>query len=105
MKLSDQKLSAHVSFTRPEKSLCLGNIADTAGAEYKEALALIEAGKKLLQERPRADMPGFQLVSQIEIDQEAKYRIRLQIETEMRTAIVAGQKQYEEKKTYDAPQQ
>ncbi len=95
MNLGDQKLSSHVSFTRPEVSLCLAKFADTGAAEYREALAIIESGKQMLAQRPRADMPNFQLVSQTEIDQEAKYQARLQAEASMRSAIASGEKKHE----------
>jgi hypothetical protein len=42
-----------------------------------------------------ADMTGFQLVSQTEIDQEAEYQARLKHEAEMRTAFVEGKKKYD----------
>ena len=47
--------------------------------------------------RPRADMADFRLTSKTEISQEAKYRARLKVEAEMRSAISAGKKQYEGK--------
>ncbi len=93
--LGDQKLSSHVSFTRPEVSLCLEKL-DKTDPKYREALEIIRSGKQMLAERPRADMPGFKLVDRVEIDQEAKYQAQLQVEKEMREAIVAGQKKFEE---------
>jgi len=95
LNLNDQKLSCHVSFTRPEISLCLEKFTDKNDPGYREALAIIEAGRQMLAQRPRNDMPNFQLASQVEIDQEAKYRVRLQVEAEMRAAIAAGGKKYE----------
>jgi len=92
--VGDQKQSWKVSFTRPEVSPCLQKL-DPSEAKYKEALAIIQAGQQMLAERPRADMPGFELVDQIEIEQEAKYQARLQLETAMRQAIADGQRHYE----------
>jgi len=95
MNLGDQNLSSHVSFTRPEVSRCLEKL-DGGDPKYREALDIIRAGMQMLAERPRADMPGFKLVDRIEIDQEAKYRARLQAEIEMRQAIIAGEKKFEQ---------
>ena len=50
----------------------------------------------MLANRPRADMPGFRLVEDIEIQQEKKYQALLQQENEMRAAIAAGRKKYEQ---------
>jgi hypothetical protein len=88
--------SVEVSFTRPELSPCLERLTDHADPKYQQALSIIIAGKEQLTRRPRADMPGFQLVDQIEIDQEAKYQARLKFEVEMRAAITTGQKKYDE---------
>ncbi len=48
-----------VSFDRPERSLCLQDLAKEEGEAYDEALALIRAGARRLAERPRGDQPGF----------------------------------------------
>ena len=48
-----------ISFDRPERSPCLRHIKDPKSPQYAEALAIIEAGRKRLAERPRADMDGF----------------------------------------------
>ncbi len=90
--LNDRKHSCEVNFTRPEKSPCLARLTPHDSPAYREALAIIQAGKDLLARRPRADMPGFQLVSPTEIQQEQKYRDRLEQETEMRAAIIRGEK-------------
>ena len=90
--LTDQKFAAHVSFTRPELSPCLAKFKDKSVPEYREALAIIEAGKDLLAQRPRADMPGFKLTSPVEIGQEKKYQARLEEQARQRAAIMAGQR-------------
>ena len=72
-KLTDQRLSDHISFTRPELSPCLTPLAKKNEAAYREALAIIQAGKKMLEERPRADMPGFQYIG-VEAEREERYR-------------------------------
>jgi hypothetical protein len=93
--VGDQKQSWMVSFCRPELSPCLQKL-DRGSAEYKEALAIIQAGQKMLAQRPRADMPGFELVEAIEIEQQAKYEAMLEQEQAMRRAIASGQKKYEQ---------
>jgi hypothetical protein len=47
-----------ISFDRPELSPCLKKL-DKNSAEYKEALAIIQAGKAQLEKLPRGDMDGF----------------------------------------------
>ncbi|MCH8922082.1 MAG: hypothetical protein IIA67_02900 [Planctomycetes bacterium] len=73
LKLTDQRLSAHVSFTRPELSPCLTPLAKKNDAAFRESLAIIRAGKKMLAQRPRADMPGFQYLG-VEAEREDRYR-------------------------------
>ena len=58
-------------------------------------MAIIHAGRKTLAAQPRADMPQFRLVSQVEIDQEAKYQSLLETEAATRRAIAAGKKRLE----------
>ena len=86
--------STNVSFTRPELSPILSTLD---GASYDEALALLSAGQQRLAERPRADMPGFDLVDPTEIAQQTRYEQRLRAESEMRQAIIDGQRRYETK--------
>ena len=78
-------------------SLCRAKFTDKNDPACKAALAIIRAGKEMLAKRPRADMPGFRLVSEIEIKQEAKYQAQLKAEADMRAAIASGTKQYERK--------
>jgi hypothetical protein len=73
--LNNQELSAHVSFTRPEKSFCLTRFSSTDDPDYQEALAIIQAGQAMLRERPRADMTGFRLLG-LDAEREAKYQFR-----------------------------
>ena len=96
MNLGGRKSSSLVSFTRPELSPCLQKLSDKTDPKYKEALAIIQAGKNILAKRPRGDMPNFKLVDQIEIDQEAKYQQRLKLEQQVRAAIAAGRKKYDQ---------
>ena len=91
--LRDRAFCAQVDFTRPEKSPCLAGLEGDA-AKYSEALAIIEAGRDLLDARPRADKPGFELTSPVEIEKERRYRARLRLEAEMRAAAARGEKRY-----------
>jgi len=61
-----------VSFTRPELSPCLAPLSP-GDPKREEALTILRAGQARLAERPRADMPGFRLVSPVEIAQQEKY--------------------------------
>lgn len=90
----DRGRLAQVSFTRPEKSPCLEPFKDPSDPKYREALAIIRGGAEALQRNPRPDMPGFQLVSPTEIEQDARYRNRLRLEARMREAIAQGEKRF-----------
>jgi hypothetical protein len=72
VKLSDRKHVGAVNFSRAELSPCLAAM-DRDSKAYEEALAIIEAGRAMLQRHPRADMPGFELSDPIEIEQQRKY--------------------------------
>ena len=63
---------------RPELSPCLQKLDKNSDA-YKQALALIQEGRRVLFDNPRPDMPGCQLD---ERDQkyEDKYESRLEDE-------------------------
>ena len=79
-----------VSFDRPELSPCLAALK-RGSAKYAEALAIIRAGKAILQEKPRADMAEFRLSDWHQKVQE-KYDTRRQIELDARRAILTGRK-------------
>jgi len=91
----DRSLGPEVSFDRPELSPCLSAFADTTITAYREALAIIEAGRKKLSETPRADMDGFRpcIIDKLRND---KYLMRRQIELRNREAIRNGVKVYDE---------
>ena len=93
--LTQQKHAAAVSFTRPQASPCLARLR-SEDPRYKEAISIIRAGSDRLAATPRPDMPDFRLVDPTEIRQETKYQARLEQESRMRGAIVAGKKALEE---------
>ena len=84
---------AQLSFERPELSPCLQKL-DKRSAEYKEARAIIQAGKEQLKKVPRADMVGFVPCAK---DQQRlrKYDKRCAIELMNRKAISIGKKLYD----------
>lgn len=84
-----------VSFDRPELSPCLAQFADKQDPRYREALSIIEGGQKMLDKRPRADMPGFQ---PCDVDQrrEEKYALRREAELRNREAIRSGKRVYDQ---------
>ena len=86
--------SEEVNLTRPAWSACLQHFASASDPARLEALRIIEEGQRLLSTRPRADMPGFKLVSEREIRQQAKYDALQQAEQRARQAIVRGEKEY-----------
>jgi hypothetical protein len=94
--IGSQKLEmegSQVSFTRPELSPCLSVFKDKNDPRYKEALAIIQAGKRMLSEKPRADMPGFKLTV-LDLKRQQKYDSLLQQERAARTAILEGRRIY-----------
>jgi hypothetical protein len=76
-----------VSFDRPELSPCLAKFTDKTAAEYKEALALIQAGGAQLAKQPEADRPGF-VPCEKDRQREQKYAIQRQMELRYREAIL-----------------
>ena len=83
-----------ISFDRPELSPCLKAFQDKNAPEYKEALEIIRAGAQMLQQVPRADMPGFTLAG-VDAEREQKYTLLREIEKGNRKAIRTGAKEYD----------
>ncbi|MCP4645034.1 MAG: hypothetical protein GY851_31620, partial [bacterium] len=84
-----------ISFQRPKKSPCLAKIAKKRSPEYREALALIEAGAARLKKNPRADMDGFVLQGDDAV-REDKYVARAAAESKLREALREGEQAYDE---------
>ncbi len=87
-----------VSFTRPEKSPCLGKWKteeDRQTPEYKEALAIINQGKINLEKQSRGEASNFQPVLENEVRQQKKYDTLREREKAMRQAILKGKKLYD----------
>jgi hypothetical protein len=96
LKLGDPQQIGQMSFTRPEKSPCLAVFTDRGDPRYREALEILRAGQKTLADRPRPDMPGFRLVEESELRQQAKYDELQRRENARRSAIAEGRKLYDQ---------
>jgi hypothetical protein len=93
VKIEGHDGDTQVNLTRPALSRCLAGLKDKSDPKYIEALAIIEAGKKMLAERPREDMPGWTLDGK-DAAREARYQERARIESQVRQAILKGEKVY-----------
>jgi hypothetical protein len=84
-----------VSFDRPELSPCLAPFKDHSDAKYKEALAIIQAGKENLAKRPRGDdLEGF-VPCEADQRREKKFAARRETELRNREAVRRGDKLYD----------
>ncbi len=86
---------AEVSFDRPEMSPCLQTLKTRDSSAYREALSIIEAGRKNFAALPGADKAGFQ-ACETDLKRTARYEGRVAIETENRRAMSAGTRRYDE---------
>ena len=86
---------SQVNFSRPELSPCLAQFTDKGDPKYREALSIICAGREQLAGTPRADMPGFRLTSHRDVLRQARLEGLSQVESEMRQAILRGDKCYD----------
>ena len=89
---SVKSLGEQISFDRPEKSPCLSGVT---GANYTQALAIIQKGQAALAAMPREDMPNSTLQCAMDIWRENKYQDRLNREMMNRAAVAAGGKVYD----------
>ena len=90
----DRNTGPWVSFDRPELSPCLAKFTGKDDPKYKEALSLIQTGKERLTQRPRGDLADFQPCEK-DLQREAFYQERLQIEWRNREAVLKGEKMYD----------
>jgi len=89
-----KNMGPQVSFDRPQLSPCLTKFKDKTDPAYIEALSIIEAGKRMLEQRPRADMLGFKACAIDQLRQE-NYTERQRVEIRNRRAIKRGEKLYD----------
>ncbi len=92
--IHNKNAGPQISFDRPRLSPCLSTFEDKTDPHYIEALEIIKAGKRMLAQRPRADMPGFEACA-VDRQRQHKYAMRKEIEMSSRQAI------REDKKVYD----
>jgi hypothetical protein len=87
-------LGSPINFTRPQRSLCLKAFTDKNDPAYREALSIIQSGRQMLQQHPRADMPNFRPceADQRRVDYHAKRR---EIEAHNRRTIAQGDRIYD----------
>lgn len=71
------------NFTRPEWSPCLQGLAEKNPGNYKNALAILQEGKAMLEKKPRMDMPGAALL-EADCAKLAKYNARVDEEKNAR---------------------
>ena len=90
----NQNEGPEVSFDRPNLSPCLARFEDTSEPNYIEALEIIEAGKRMLEQCPRADMPGFEACA-VDQQRQQNYVMHQKIEMSSRRAIDEGRKIYD----------
>jgi hypothetical protein len=91
----DTSRGPEMSFDRPPLSPCLSVFAGKNTPAYREALGIIEAGKKTLLETPRADMDGFAL-SPADRMRDDRFLARRTIELRNRKAIKDTLKVYDD---------
>jgi len=95
-KLADHTKNSgpQISFDRPHQSPCLTRFGNTDDPACIEALAIIESGRRMLAQRPRADMPDFEACGKDQ-QRQRDYVMRQETETLNRLAIRNGRKLYD----------
>ena len=85
-----------ISLTRPERSPILSAFKDKNDPKYKEALAILQAGKDQLARQPREDMlgPAAKPVTPRDLERAQRYAQQLDWEARARQALAAGGKVY-----------
>jgi hypothetical protein len=98
VRLNQQKIAGNelcgsqVNFTRPELSPCLAQFTDRNDPRYREALALIQAGRERLARQPREDMRGAGAapLAAVDVERESRCQAQAGAESTARQAILAG---------------
>ncbi|MFV2068519.1 MAG: hypothetical protein ACC645_16235, partial [Pirellulales bacterium] len=85
---------SQVSFTRPERSLCLAGL-EAGSVNHREAIEIIRAGQAALANKPRADMPGFRPVSYQDLDRLDRFDALARAGALSRKALIEGAKHYD----------
>ncbi len=85
-----------INFARPELSPCLEILRIEERLKYNQAIGIIEKGKKVLEQTPRADMAGFR-PSPLDQQRQQKYAERKAVELKNRAAIRTSTKVFDPK--------
>ena len=92
-KRHSNNLGPQVNFDRAGLSPCLTKLKTKDPVKYAKALAIIEAGRKILAARPRQDMPGAKLHGD-DARRNEKYNRLARSEQDARRAALSGKKHY-----------
>ena len=93
LKQNGRKVGPQISFERPKLSPCLDKL-DKNSDQYREALAIIEAGTDRLKKTPRCDMIGF-VACETDRRRLDRYAWQRNVEKQFRAAISEGKKLYD----------
>jgi hypothetical protein len=94
MKTHERSERAQISFERPWLSPCLERITDKNSPQFKEALAIIAAGARMLKSRPRCDMDNFTPCDK-DLERLRLFDQRERIERQFRDKIRTGARLYD----------
>lgn len=92
-----RNLQAQISFERPAESPCLDMIRNDK-EKMKQALAILQTGKKRLKETPRGDIEKELSLSEKDKAQLSKYAGRMEEEQKNRQCAAEGTKYYDNQK-------
>jgi hypothetical protein len=90
-----RKLTAQISFDRPEESPCLDHIKDEKS--FTRAVEIIKIGQERLKSTPRGDLEDELVPCYRHVQQLKKYMERLEIEQANNRCIVEGNKYFDKK--------
>lgn len=89
-----RNIQAQISFDRPEESPCLDVIRNDK-EKMRQAVAILQKGKKRLKETPRGDIEKELFLSAKDKAQLSKYAKRIEEEQKNRQCIIEGNKYYD----------
>lgn len=92
-----RNIQAQISFDRPEESPCLDVIRNDK-EKMRQAVAILQKGKKRLKETPRGDIEKELFLSEKDKAQLSKYAKRIEEEQKNRQCIIEGNKYYDPQK-------
>ncbi|MFI5378927.1 MAG: hypothetical protein ACHRHE_06505 [Tepidisphaerales bacterium] len=94
--LTGQKMQSPtvVNFDQPELSPCLSKLPDKTEAKYREAMAIIDAGREALRQNPGPDCEDF-VPCPVDQWRTVKYEQRKMVEMQNRQAVREGTRVYD----------